>query len=244
MRNLLLGLLLLMPMAAGAAPAAVSVAPMKASGEHVTFPRLTAFPDPAIQARVNAILTKKQAEEHANQRDCLKQVRDAHKDQTFYEWSTDIEVTYLSARFLSLQINSGWFCANAHPNSSHEPITIDLRTGTLVDWTRMLKPGVLNTIEKPAPHNGRLAAVYLARYIAHNGKNDPDDCIGTIRDSDFLDPAIWLDAKSGGFLVLPQLAHVVTNCGDEISIPLDQLAPLVTDPALVEDLRLAMAAKR
>lgn len=245
MRILLLGLLLLAPLAAVAAPDGIKIAPMKASGEHVGFPRLTQFPDATIQARVNAILAKREAEEHADQRDCLKQVRDEHKDKTFYEWSTDVDVTYLSGRFLSLQINSEWFCAGAHPDSGQAPITIDLRTGTLIDWARMFKPGVLNTAEKPAPNKGRLAAVYLARYITGHSKNDPDDCIGTLRDDDFLEPAIWLDAKSGGLMVSPQLAHVAAaTCGDSIAISPDQLASLVIDPALVEDIRAMMPAKR
>jgi hypothetical protein len=244
MRNFLLGLMLLVPVAASAAPAAVSVAPMKASGEHVAFPRLTAFPDPAVQARVNAILAKREAEEHSYQRDCLKQVLDEHKDKRFFDWFTDVEVTYLSGRFLSLQINSGWYCAGAHPDSGQAPITIDLRTGTLIDWTKMFKPGVLNTVDKPAPNKGRLGAIYLARYIARNSKNDPDDCIGTLRNDDFLEPAIRLDAKSGGLMVWPHLAHVVAACGDDIAIPPDQLASLVTDPALVEDIRAMIQAKR
>lgn len=245
MRNFLLGLTLLIPMATSAAPAAVNITPMKVSGEHVTFPRLTAFPNPAIQARVNAILAKKEAEEHAGQRDCLKQVRDEHKDKTFYDWSTDIEVTYLSGRFLSLQVNTGWYCAGPHPDSGKAPITIDLRTGTLIEWTKMLKAGVMNTAEKPAPNKGRLAAVYLARYITRHGKDDPDDCIGTLRDDDFLEPAIWLDAKSGGLMVSPRLVHIVAaTCGDDIAIPSDQLASLVTDPALVEDIRAMMPVKR
>jgi len=240
---LMLGLLT--PFAALAAPENVKVAPTKVSGEHVTFPRLTAFPDPAVQARVNAILTKKEAEEHAEQRDCLQQVRDAHKDKSFYDWSTDIETTYLSRRFLSIQVNSMWYCAGPHPNSGRAPITIDLRTGTLIDWTKMFRPGVLNTVDKPMPNKGRLAAIYLAQYIARNGKNDPDDCIGTLRDDDFLEPAIWLDAKSGGLMVSPQLVHVVAaTCGNDIAIPLDQLAFLVTDPALIEDLRIMLPAKR
>jgi hypothetical protein len=40
-----LALLMMAPLAAGAAPEGIKVAPTSAQGEHVSFPRLVQFPD-------------------------------------------------------------------------------------------------------------------------------------------------------------------------------------------------------
>jgi hypothetical protein len=240
MRNLFWGLLLLAPFAAIAAPEGVKVTPTGTEGEHVNFPRLTQFPDPAVQARVNAILAEKQAEDRAGQRDCLKQVHDQHEDMRSYAWSTRLQVTHVSRHFLRLSVSGNYDCAGAHPSDGGGmPINIDLSSGTEVDWNKAFKPGFLTTTDPKtfAAHRGKIAALYFARYAKIRGQDKDDkECLDAMHDQDFLGVALRLDEKEKGLVATPDLPFVIQACGEDITFHAGELAPYIADPNLLADL--------
>jgi len=57
--------------------AAVTASPMHSEGGKPVYPRLTAFPDPAIMAKVNAALAKQEADDRDTRSDCIKSVLEA-----------------------------------------------------------------------------------------------------------------------------------------------------------------------
>lgn len=230
----------------GAAAPAIVIAPMHSEGEHARFPRLTSFPDAAVQARVNGLLAKAEAQDHASQKDCLKQVLDEHQDKSFYDYSTSVAVTYVSRRYLSLSVDTSYDCAGAHPDASSAPLTFDLAHGAAIDWNAAFKPGFLTTADPNTGdvHKGKLAAIYFAHYAKLASRKGDADCLDAVKTDDLLDPYLRLDAAQGGFLVTPQLAHVVAACGEDIALSPDEIAPYLKDRALVDDLKAMPAPKK
>lgn len=231
--------ILVLALSASAADAAdeIAVSPQKSAGEIVHYPRLTHFPDTQIQKRVNDLLAAHDKEESENHASCQENLRENHQKMEKDSYFTSIDVAYLSRRFLSLQVNSAWDCAGAHPGSSQQPVTIDLTTGKEVDWKSAFRPGFL-TLTDPKTFQsrpGKLAALYRAHY-AKLPKVDRD-CLDAIHDDEFLDAVLWLDRRQHGLLANPQLPHVVQACNEDIAFSAEEVAPYVTDPNLLAELR-------
>jgi len=230
---------LMLALLASAADAAdeITVSPQKSAGEIVHYPRLTHFPDAQIQKRVNDLLAAHDKEESENHASCQENLRENHQKMEKDSYFTSIDVAYLSRRFLSLQVNSAWDCAGAHPGSSQQPVTIDLTTGKEVDWKSVFRPGFLTLTDSKTfqSHPGKLAALYRAHY-AKLPKVDRD-CLDAIHDDEFLDVVLWLDRGRRGLLANPQLPHVVLACNEDIAFSADEVATYIAAPNLLAELR-------
>ena len=120
---------------AAAPPApAVAAAPLHTSGAKASYPRLTKFPDAKIMAKVNALLATKEKEDRGAYTDCLAQLKEMKMKPDADSYNEDITVRYLSARLLSIEVVTSYYCAGAYPtNGAETPLSFDLSSGTAID---------------------------------------------------------------------------------------------------------------
>ena len=222
-----------------AAPPApvVAAAPLHTSGAKATYPRLTKFPDAKIMAKVNALLATKEKEDRGAYTDCLAQLKDMKMKPDKDSYNEDITVRYLSARLLSIEVVTSYYCAGAYPtNGAETPLSFDLSTGTAIDWTTQFKPGFLSVESKAdVPPPSMLTKIYRARY---SKAPDDADCRQAITDQDPFSgpPIVWLDAK-GGVVFQPDLPHVTAACALPLTLTPAQIAPYLKNAALAADLK-------
>jgi hypothetical protein len=228
------------PVQAADAPSStlgVSAAPMHSEGGKPVYPRLTAFPNPAIMAKVNAALAKQEAEDRDTRSECIKTVEEAKDKPDADTYHTDISVTYLSPRYLSVNVVSSYYCDGPYPTAGAEaPLTFDLTTGDPVDWKTIFKSGFLPPDDgEDSAHPSGLAKIYKARYRKKDTADD--DCRGVIDDPSLsLSPILWLSAKAG-LVVEPDFPHVTAACADELDLSAADLAPYVKDATFLADVR-------
>ena len=222
-----------------AAPLApvVAAAPLHTNGAKASYPRLTRFPDAKIMAKVNALLATKEKEDRGAYTDCLKMLKDMKMKPDKDSYNEDITVRYLSVRMLSIEVVTSYYCAGAYPtNGAEAPVSVDLSTGTAIDWTTQFKPGFLNVESKAdVPPPGMLTKIYRARY---SKAKDDADCRREITDQDPFSspPIVWLDAK-GGIVFQPDLPHVIAACALTLTLTPAQIAPYLKNAALTADLK-------
>jgi hypothetical protein len=219
------------------AAAGITASPMHSEGGKPVYPRLTAFPNPAIMAKVNAALAKQEADDRDSRSDCIQSVLEAKDKPDADTYRTDISVTYLSPHYLSVNVVSSYYCGGPYPTTGAEaPLTFDLATGEPVDWKTIFKPGFLPPDDgEDSAHPSGLAKIYKARY--RRGETGADDCRGVIDDpSVSLSPILWLSAKSG-LVVEPDFPHVSAACADALDLSPASLAPYVMNTAFLADLK-------
>ncbi len=233
---LALGATLLFGWSAAHAAPAVTAAPMHSAGQNPVYPRLVKFPDAKVLAKVNALLAAQEKADRSALADCLSQLKDAGEKPDADSYSTQITVSYLSRRYLSVNVVTSYDCGGPYPTSGAEaPMTFDLVSGSAIDWSKMFKPGFFppDNADEGAPPSA-LTNLYRARY-----RNAPDnaDCRSAIADQDPFEqpPAIWLDSKRG-LIVEPDFPHAIAACADEMALSPTDLAPYLKDPALETDL--------
>ncbi|MHB8284666.1 MAG: hypothetical protein ACYDD1_08320 [Caulobacteraceae bacterium] len=222
----------------GAAPAQgpVAAAPMRTSGALPIYPRLTAFPNAAVMAKVNSQLAAKEKDDRDTRADCYLQIRDDKQKIDRDSFSEDIRVTYLTRRFLSVMVVRNYDCAEPYPTTKADPVTFDLTTGVEVNWLTVFKPGFLppDQITKKTPRS-RLARLYWTRLP----KADVDqDCREVLIESDpFGDdpPDIWMIAGRR-LAVQPHFPHTLGACVVEADLPPADLAPYIKDANLAAEL--------
>jgi hypothetical protein len=217
--------------------AGVAASPMHTEGGKPVYPRLIAFSNPAIMATVNAALAKQEADDRDTRSDCIKSVLEAKQKPGASTYETDISVSYISPRYLSVNVVSSYDCAGAYPtNGAQTPLTFDLTTGEPVDWKTLFKPGFLPSDDgDDAAHPSGLAKIYKARY--RKADSGDDDCRGVIDDPSWsFSPILWLSAKAG-LLVQPDFPHVVAACADDLNLSAADLAPYVKSTAFLADLK-------
>jgi hypothetical protein len=213
---------------------------MHSEGGKPVYPRLTAFPNPQIMAKVNAALAKQEADDQDTRSDCIKSVLEAKQKPTAETYETDISITYLSARYLSVNVVSSYDCAGAYPtNGAESPLTFDLATGAPVDWKRMFKPGFLPPDDgDDSAHPSGLARIYKARYRKTAAVDD--DCLSVVKDpSVSLSPILWLSSRQG-LVIQPDFPHVVAACADDLELSAADLAPYVKSETFLADLKATM----
>jgi hypothetical protein len=202
------------------AAAAVTASPMNSEGG--AMPRLTAFPNAKVKARVNAQLAQQEKRDRAAQADCKQQVADEHLDARFYNYEETAEVVWLTPHYMSVRIVTSWNCGGAHPDGETSGLTFDLYTGAALDWARVFKPG----------YKDGLRALYQARYV----HTDPA-CRDVVANDFPSEMSLWLDRRAGGLAVEPVFAHAVQGCGGTMTFDADTLAPLIVDRAFLADLK-------
>jgi hypothetical protein len=233
---------------------------MHSEGSRIRYPRLTAFPNAAVRARVNAIFAAREKQAHEDRAGCFDLIRDAGRRPSDANFSVTIDVRYVSLRFISMDIRRSYDCAGPYPNDGiPEPLTLDLRTGSEIDWNRIFKPGVLPD-DSGAERTPRLLALYKARYAESGGKAHPE-CRRVV-DENLGNVFLWIEtapqvlARSGnptttaprdprtrlpwGLVVVPDFPHALQACADEIVLPKFQFGDLVADPEFLTDVKATM----
>ncbi|HWA92590.1 MAG TPA: hypothetical protein VG889_21340 [Rhizomicrobium sp.] len=196
--------------------ALLTAAPMQTSGPVPKLPRLTAFPDANIRAKVNLALARREKSDRAARTDCKAQSPDA------FDYRERADVTWLSARAMSVVTVAEWFCGGAHPDAETRALTIDLTTGAQIDWAAVFKPD----------YDAALRKLYRARYA-----NTDAQCRDMVKSGFSDDLVLWLDARKHALMVAPDFAHAVAACADPVALDAGALAPLVADPKFLDALR-------
>lgn len=227
--------------ATAAAPAVssdVRVRPMHSKGSQVRYPRLVAFPNPAVQKQVNALLAQREAEREQNRMECRNTFRDTHHKSGKQSFNVAIDVSYLSQHYLSLDIRQSEYCGGPYPDVDvPDPLTIDLTKGAALDWKAVFKPGVLPDPQGNGKVTPQLLAMYQARY-ASAGSKDPA-CQAAVKTA-LSQLILRLDAKKG-LVVWPDFPHAAQACAVEIAFSPDEVAPLVGAPTFLADLKTTAA---
>lgn len=227
--------------AAAAAPAVspdVRVRPMHVKGSQVRYPRLVALPNAAVQKQVNAFLAQRETEREQNRVECRNTFRDTHQKSGKQSFNVAIDVSYLSERYLSLDVRQSEYCGGPYPDVDvPDPLTIDLTRGAALDWKAVFKPGVLPDPQGNGKIAPRLLAMYQARY-ASAGSKDPA-CQAAVKTA-LNQLMLWLDAKKG-LVVWPDFPHAAQACAIEIAFSPEEVAPLVGAPTFLADLKATAA---
>ncbi len=224
------------PTIAPAAPAAaaVRVAPMHVDASPPAYPRLIAFPNAAVRAKVNAALAAAEKTAREDRQGCIDLVRDAGRPARDAIWRLTVDVRYLTGRYLSLEIRNSYDCAGPYPtDDAPMPMTFDLTTGEPLDWRKVFKPN-------PAPDESGLELpsvlyrLYKQRYAKEGGRADPE-CKRVVQEN--LSMLVLRLDERRGLLVQPDFPHALAACADEIAFSPDQIAPYVSDAKFLADLR-------
>jgi hypothetical protein len=214
-------------MAAPPPDVAVKVEPMHLDSSIARYPRLVAFPDATARGEVNALLAKAEAKDRKDRSDCLSDLRNSGKAPDPQSYDVHVDVTYVTARYLSMQIRRDYYCGGPYPNNGvPDPRTIDLATATDVNWQWIFNPGFLGG-------DGKLAALYRKRYPSVHGKDA--DCASAV-DEQPLTLLLHLDAKRG-LVVEPDFPHAIQACAEEIGFSPADIAPYVQDARFLADLK-------
>ncbi|MEJ1970120.1 MAG: hypothetical protein WDN03_16035 [Rhizomicrobium sp.] len=228
-RALMLALATVLPAsAAAAAPVAMTAMHTEsATAKPIRLPRLAKFPDAGIMAKVNAALAAQESDDIHGRADCLAQVKEAGEKPENDTYAVSVDVTYLSARYLSVRDHTNYFCAGAHPDFTDTVLTFDLATGAPINVMDALKPDFVS---------GGMGKLYAARYRLPKKKDD-DACRGWAGDPNNLsDPYARLDAKAGVVIGF-QPAHVVAACADDLPLSVADLDKVMKDRTLLADLK-------
>lgn len=217
----------------GAASAPIAAAPMHTSGARPTYPRLIAFPDASVMARVNVLLAAQEKTDRASKADCYAQIRDQKQKVDKNSFSEDVGVTYLTRRYMSVNVVSSYDCAGAYPTAGAEaPMTFDLTTGAPVNWAKMFKPGFLPKTDGGDTQPRSILAKLYWRRLSKTGL-DPD-CRAALADVDpFNDETIFWLVAGRGLAVQPQFNHAMAACAETSVLPAADLAPYVRDANLL-----------
>ena len=176
------------------------------------------------------------------------------------DWVREVEVPMRGPGYLSFVIKDTSFCGGAHPSIGTMSIVYDLRTGTPVDWTRLLPPALTGTVALAEGEDGtkmvtlasrRLYSLYLAGYdraIHMPGVDidakDREETIASCKEAvrETTDPPAmmaWLDARQGGLAVQYDLAHAIQVCAAPVIIPVATLRADGASAALLDAIEAA-----
>tara|TARA_R110002167_G_scaffold61898_1_gene174841 strand:+ start:1132 stop:1932 length:801 start_codon:yes stop_codon:yes gene_type:complete len=205
------------------------------------LPRLT---DTTPQALVvNGTLDAYDAFDSAGREDCLA---DAVTNENI-QWSRKVAVPMTGPRFLTIVRAVSSYCGGAHGDERTIPVTFDLATGHMIDWSAWLPAGLAQPRYEPAAgwpqmlRSPTLKALYAERALASMDALARSSCAEPLADETRASLLLWLDARGGGLGMRAEgFAYTDRICGVSVVLPVDELERLGTDPQVVEFLRLAM----
>lgn len=210
------------------------------------MPRIAAPADDA-ETKINAALRRLDANLGKAIAECAKAAKEAH---TTPDWERTTEATMRGPGFVSFAIVDNSFCGGLHPNVSTMSIVYDLRTGTPVDWTKLLPASLTGKVALQEGADGtkmvtlsskRLTELYLAGY-----QHPEPECRQAMKDAAAENPPammVWLDAKAGGLAVQFDVAHVLQACADPVTIPSSTLRELGASARLLDAIAAAHGAR-
>lgn len=227
--------------AAAATAAPLTVRPMRSPAGKIVYPRIVTGTSAAVRRAVNQLLARQEKADRGQRAECLDQIRAARQKPEADSFSETIAVTYLSARYLSIDVRQSYFCATAYPTTdAPSPVTLDLEDGKALDWNAVFKAGFLP--RDGATASATLVKLYRARYVA---PPETDACKDFVADDTSFDNGVdlWLDAAKGGLVVQPDFIHVGAACAVPMTFEPADLGAYA-DPAFVGDLAATVAAAK
>lgn len=228
--------------ARSAEPVPIRLAPQPAVGAGLpAFPRI-AGPDSPASQRINQALTAADARLRVAAKDCVANASDP-KDA---DWQRTVTVPMRGPGYLTLVASDSLDCGGAHPDSDSFALAYDLRTGTPLNWEKLLPKTLAGkaTLDTAADGTrlGVLASPALTALYLKLSKPDAD-CASALHDTD-LHFILWPDAARQGVAMQPSgLPHVIAACGNDAVIPLATLRGLGVEPALLDAIAAGHQAK-
>lgn len=221
----------------GCAPAfagsAVTVKPLHNPPGEIVYPRLIAGANAKPHRAVNRILADREKADRQQRLDCLAEVRQAGQAPDRDSFEETITASYVSARYLSVDVRQNYFCATAYPTEdAADPLTIDLANGKALDWQGLFKPNFLPRKGEAGP--SALTHLYQMRY-ATSGEQQVCKNIVAGQDPFAEGVSLWLDSAKGGLVAQPSFPHVIAACAKPIALGPKDLAPYA-DPDFLRDL--------
>jgi hypothetical protein len=231
-------LALLLGCAQAFAGSAVSVKPLRSPLGKIVYPRLVAGASAEVRREVNKVLASREEADRQQRLDCLDAVRQAGRSPDRGSFKETIAASYVSPRYLSVDVRQSYFCATAYPTEdAADPLTIDLATGKALDWKGLFKPNFLPRKGEAGP--SALTRLYRMRYAASGEQQECKDIVSG-RDPFEGGVILWLDAVKGGLVVQPDFPHAIAVCAKPITFGSKDLASYA-DSAFLHDLAAVQA---
>ncbi len=208
-----------------------------------------AYADFAIMPRLtgegaeplNALFTRMDGVAEEERSTCL--IPD--NENTNYERT--VWAPFTGPRFLSITVQTGYYCGGPHSNFDTRPMTFDRQMGGLPDWAslwpdsgitagmegygylpaRTRAPALISWFRSAVHADPSSDPAWLAQCEAYYGDDPIDETI-----------VVWLDAESGGVgMDWYSLPYVSKNCGSPQIMPVDEAARLGASDDLIAALR-------
>jgi hypothetical protein len=169
---------------------------------------LTRFPNERARRTANENLAADLRQSRIDAFDCLGA---ANMLDGSGIWDEHLEVSRLTANVLSVDRRISYSGCAAYPTAdASAPITLDMRSGTAVDWSKAMVPGAEATLVRRYP-----------RYVPDSGCPFSELFPG----SGF---SYWLTAA--GLAIRPRFPHVAASCNIVVIIPNSQARRLFREP--------------
>ena len=248
-----MGLRMLLPMlmAAVASSAAQSAAFVHLQPHPTAAPGIAAFPrvlpgpgvSPGIAQKINAALTRQDAEVLTAAQACRQGFRDLQHKTRNDVWQRTVDVTMTGPRFLSYLAGDAYYCGNLYPNAGQLlPLVYDLTTGRPVDWLKLLPPGAngLKAVLDTAGDGSRVGVVVWPWLTARAASQADADCKSAFTEQADLEFALWLDGPGHQVVAQPfSFPHAQTACAEPIKIPAEEAHKLGFAKDLTDALQAA-----
>jgi hypothetical protein len=215
------------------------------------FPRI-ADPVDEAERNVNVALDGLDAAVRKAAKECKREAKRRAS------WERVLGVPITAPGFLSFYFANHVFCGGAHPSYGTAAIVFDLRSGTPVDWTKLLPPSLAGEVALREISDGSRVAtlssaglhrLYLDSYRPRTGKSEVDaadeDCREAVASGRNGGPPRMIARLTGdeGLAVQFDLEHVVQACADEVTIPIQVLKAEGASADLVRALEGARPAQ-
>jgi hypothetical protein len=224
---------LLLGCAQAFAGSAVTVKPLRSPPGEIVYPRLVAGASAEVRREVNKVLASREKADRQQRLDCLDAVRQAGQTPVLDSFEETVTASYVSARYLSVDVRQSYFCATAYPtDDAADPLTIDLANGKALDWNGLFKPDFLPRERAAGP--SALTRLYQMRYAV---SGEQQECKDIVSGQDPFEEGVmlWLDAARGGLVAQPSFPHAIAACAKPITLGSKDLA-LYAAPDFLRDL--------
>ena len=208
------------------------------------FPRVVAGEGatPEIAAHLNAGFARLDARVAAAAAQCRKTAQKARRRADPTAWQRTMEVTMAGPRYVSVLATDADDCGQTQPHTGVVlPLVYDLATGAPANWVKLLPAGV-RASTAVAEDGTPLGTIEWPVLQARTVKEATPECKELIRETGFLDFAVWLDGAKGTVV-----AETVSfpNAGAACEVPIrlssEELRQMGSAKELVYALDLAKA---
>jgi len=226
---------------AGPAVAPAAAQPVGLVAQPAVGPKLEAFPrlagaDAASQ-RINQALTKADARLLAAARECHADARDSAAGPQDAEWQRSVSIAMQGPGYIALVAADSRYCGGPYPSADSFALAYDLRTGTPLNWERLLPKALVQSASLDTAGDGTSLGVVASPALTQlyfKIANPDGECGPALREIG-LQFMLWPDARREGVAIQPSgLPHVIAACGTDAVIPLATLRSVGADRGLLD----------